>query len=417
MRAIRTAALLLLVVSAAAACHAGPAPAAADVAAASDREHNSIADSYVQLALALGQHEPSYVDSYFGPPEWTAASPRRAIPDVQAEAEALLERLSRISSEKDEITRLRHSALAKQILALRARAERMAGRPLSAAQEAEALHDAPPAANKNAEAAKLRAALSRLLPAKSAAAPSSLEERYEKYRSGFVVPAEKLEAVLSAAVAEARRRTTAKTTIAMPEGESFRVEYVTSPPRDSFRYAGGYSSVVRVRRDVPFSIDQALDIAAGEGYPGRHVYHVLLEKNLFRDRGWVEFSIHTRPSPRSLIEDGTARCAVQLAFPGGQRTAFERDVLYPLAGLDRSRAAEYAKVRDTAERLADTARPPAEGEYAKDLVRRYLESRGKSMGERWRAFGWLLSSPWTPSDLARASEPNMVPNSSDLTPR
>jgi hypothetical protein len=108
---------------------------------------------------------------------------------------------------------------------------------------------------------------------------------------------------------------------------------------------------------------------------------------------------------------------VALAFPGGQRTAFERDVLYPLAGLDGSRAGEYAKVRDMAERLADTARPPSEGEYAKDLVRRYLESRGKSMGERWRAFGWLLSSPWTPSDLARASEPNMVPNSSDLTPR
>ena len=184
-----------------------------------------------------------------------------------------------------------------------------------------------------------------------------------------------------------------------------------------FADLGGYTSIVQVRRDIPLSIDQALDVAAGEGYPGRHVYHVLLEQNLFRDRGWVEFSIDTRPSPRSLIEDGTSRCAIELAFPGGQRTAFERDVLYPLAGLDGSRAAEYAKVRDVAERLADTARPPAEGEFARDLIRRYLQSRGKSMGERWRAFGWLLSSPWTPSDLARASEPNMVPNSSDLTPR
>jgi hypothetical protein len=35
--------------------------------------------------------------------------------------------LSRIESEKNELKRLRHSALAKQILALRARAERMAG--------------------------------------------------------------------------------------------------------------------------------------------------------------------------------------------------------------------------------------------------------------------------------------------------
>ena len=190
MHAIRSAALLLLL-AAAAACHAGPAPAAADAAAAPDRERDSIAESYVKLALELGGHDPSYVDSYYGPPEWrSAASPRRAIPDIQAEAAALLERLSRISSEKNELTRLRHSSLAKQILALRARAERLGGRGLSAAEEAEALHDAPPAGNKVAEAAKLRAALSRLLPAKDAAASFSVEDRYEKYRSGFVVPAE-----------------------------------------------------------------------------------------------------------------------------------------------------------------------------------------------------------------------------------
>src|SRR3954447_22980356 len=84
MIAIRPAALLLLVAGAAAACHAGPAPAAAAVAAVSDREQNAIAESYVRLALELGQHDPTYVDSYFGPPEWrSAAAPRRAIPDIQ----------------------------------------------------------------------------------------------------------------------------------------------------------------------------------------------------------------------------------------------------------------------------------------------------------------------------------------------
>ena len=84
MRAIRAAALLLLAVAAAAACHAGPAPAAANAAAASDRERDSIAESYVKLALELGEHDPSYVESYYGPPDWrSAASPRRAISDVQ----------------------------------------------------------------------------------------------------------------------------------------------------------------------------------------------------------------------------------------------------------------------------------------------------------------------------------------------
>jgi hypothetical protein len=34
---------------------------------------NSIAEQYVRLALAIGQHDPDYVDAYYGPPEWRPA--------------------------------------------------------------------------------------------------------------------------------------------------------------------------------------------------------------------------------------------------------------------------------------------------------------------------------------------------------
>ena len=30
---------------------------------------NEIAERYVKLVLATGQHDPAYVDSYYGPPE------------------------------------------------------------------------------------------------------------------------------------------------------------------------------------------------------------------------------------------------------------------------------------------------------------------------------------------------------------
>jgi hypothetical protein len=412
--AIRASALLLVL--AAAACRAGPAPGAPHVATASDRELDSIAQSYVKLSLGLGEHDPSYVESYYGPPEWKAeaGSPRRTVEEIQADAAMLRERLARIAPETYELIPLRHSFLVKQIVALRARAEILGGRRLSAGEAAQALWDAPPTGSKDAEIAKLRARLSRLLPATGSSA--SAEERYAAYRSAFVVPPEKVEAVVAAAVAESRRRT--KANLSLPDGESFRVEYTSGESSGvSSRYEGSYSSVVRIRRDVPFPIDRALDVAAGEGYPGRHVYRVLVEKSLFRDHGWVEFSILTRPSPRALIEDAGARFAADVAFRGGQRTAFERDVLFPLAGLDRSRAAEYAKVREVADRLAEAGRPAAEGEFARDLIRRFVESRGKSAGERWRGLDRLLTGSWTPSDLARASEPNMVPNAADLSPR
>ena len=34
--------------------------------------------------------------------------------------------------------------------------------------------------------------------------------------------------------------------------------------------------------DLPIYIDRAIDLACHEGYPGHHVYNVLLEKNLVR---------------------------------------------------------------------------------------------------------------------------------------
>ena len=55
-----------------------------------------------------------------------------------------------------------------------------------------------------------------------------------------------------------------------------------------------------------------------------------------RDRGWVEFTVYPLFSPQSLIAEGTANFGIEVAFPGAERTAFERETLYP-AGRARSR--------------------------------------------------------------------------------
>jgi hypothetical protein len=31
---------------------------------------NAVAERYVHLVLALGHHDPDYVDAFYGPPEW-----------------------------------------------------------------------------------------------------------------------------------------------------------------------------------------------------------------------------------------------------------------------------------------------------------------------------------------------------------
>src|SRR4029079_17714279 len=80
--------------------------------------------------------------------------------------------------------------------------------------------------------------------------------------------------------------------------------------------------------------------------------NALLEKHLVRDRGWVEFTVYPLFSPQSLIAEGTANYGIEVAFPGDERAAFERDVLYPEAGLDPSQAAAYARVQTLVDRLA-----------------------------------------------------------------
>src|SRR4029079_3498569 len=168
----------------------------------------------------------------------------------------------------------------------------------------------------------------------------TLEQRYTAYRRAFVLPPDKVDAVFQAAIAECRRRTLGH--IQLPAGESFTVEYVKGKSWGAYNwYQGGFHSVIQVNLDLPIMIDRAIDLACHEGYPGHHVYNTLLEKNLVKDRGWVEYSVYALFSPQSLIAEGTANYGIDVAFPGDERMHFERDVLYPLAGLDPARAEEY----------------------------------------------------------------------------
>jgi hypothetical protein len=410
-------------------------------------ELKPISEAYVRLVLALGQHDPDYVDAYYGPPEWKPASGERKRPlaEIEAEAVSLLERLTHVSPGSDEMSRLRFQYLFRQISALRARAQIVSGRKMPFDEESRALYDAVAPVNTEEHFRELSERLSGLLPGEKT---GTLGSRYEAYRAAFVIPRDRLDAVFQAAVSEARRRT--KRHLELPAGESFRVEYVTGKTWSGYNwYQGGYKSLIQVNTDLPIYIDRAVDLAAHEGYPGHHVYNVLLEKNLVRDRGWLEFTVYPLFSPQSLIAEGSANYGIDVAFPGGERLAFERDVLYPLAGLDPAKAAKYAEARQLAEGLsyagneaarrylngeidakaaaewlekyALMARPRAEqrvrfiDQYrsyvinynlGRDLVARFVESRGGTADhpeKRWEEFGTLLSSPRLPEDLTSPS--------------
>ena len=60
---------------------------------------NTIAERYVKLVLALGQHDADYVDAFYGPPEWKAEAERRKKPlaEIGAAAERLIAEIPSLS--------------------------------------------------------------------------------------------------------------------------------------------------------------------------------------------------------------------------------------------------------------------------------------------------------------------------------
>jgi hypothetical protein len=401
---------------------------------------NAVGERYVHLVLALGQHDSDYVDAFYGPPEWKtqAEKEKKSLDAIGAEAAELTAALAKTPIAGDDLLQLRREYLQKQVAALAARVRMLKGEKLKFDDESRALYDAVAPTFPDSHFDQIIAQLEAKIPGKG-----PLWERYEMWRKPFVIPKGKLDTVFQLAIKECRARTL--THVALPPNESFTVEYVTNKPWGGYNwYKGKFHSVIQVNTDLPIFIDRAVDLAAHEGYPGHHVYNSLLEKNLVRDRGWVEFSVYALFSPQSLVAEGTANFGRDVAFPTEtDRMKFEKEVLFPAAGIDSKRADEYYAVQDLMKDLDyatnEAARRLINGEidenaavqwlqkYAvmeparaeqrvkfiqryrsyvinynlgEDMVRRCIEKRSGTDPEKWWSeFAKLLSSPRLPSGL------------------
>src|ERR1041385_8383279 len=405
---------------------------------------NAIAERYAHLVLALGQHDPDYVDAFYGPAEWKtqAEDQKKSLDAIGVEAAKLSVTLTETpiapGTGNSDLRQLRREYLHKQLSSLAARVRMLKGKKLRFDDESRALYDAVAPTFPDSHFIQIIAQLEEKIPGNG-----PLWERYENWRKPFIIPKEKLDAVFQLAIKECRARTLKH--IELPPNESFTVEYVTNKPWGGYNwYKGNYHSVIQVNTDLPIYIDRAVDLAAHEGYPGHHVYNSLLEKNLVSDRRWMEFSVYALFSPQSLIAEGTANFGREVAFPTKtDRMKFEKEVLFPVAGIDASRADEYYAVQDLMKQLdyaaneaarrlingetdesaavhwlqkyevMDPARAKQRVKFIKryrsyvinynvgeDMVRRYIEKRsGVDPEKRWSEFAKLLASPRLPSGL------------------
>ncbi|MBN8831320.1 MAG: hypothetical protein J0G94_12035 [Sphingomonadales bacterium] len=402
----------------------------------------ALANAFVPLALEISTFEPDYVDAYFGPAELRAAAEARprSREALKAAAEDAVARL-----DKDVIPALRDPTALARARNLRgfyeAAATRLAmigGQRFPFDEEARGLFSVTPQLKPLEHYDAILARLETLLPG-----TGSLAERVDAFNSRFSIPKDRLKPVMDAAIAECRRRTLAH--FDLPKEESFDLEFVTGKSWSGYNYyKGGYHSLIQVNTDLPVGIGRAVDLGCHEGYPGHHVLNIMIERKLVRQLGFREYEVNPLYSPQSLIAEGSANFGIDLAFPGEERLAFERDVLFPLAGLDKAQAQALWEIRKATEALGGSrmtlarlyldgkidkakalelfqryqlvnAQRAAQGiafidEYrsyvinyylGREMVRDYVERGSPDADTRWERMRHVLSDMVMPGDLIR----------------
>lgn len=408
---------------------------------------DTVAEGYVKLVLRVGQYDKDVVDAYYGPEEWKpAALESKDSPFPAKELLSLAESLQTQLASVDvaafsALEMARFAMLGKQLTAIATKISMLNGATYSFDEEAKRLYDAEPPSFPLSHFDELLTQLDAKLPGEG-----SVAERYSAFANDFVIPKEKLDDVFRVAIAEARKRTLAHFTLA--ENENFVLEYVNDKSWSGYNYyQGNGQSLIQLNTDFPIYIDRAIDLAAHEGYPGHHVFNALLEMNLVKNRGWMEFSVYQLFSPQSLIAEGSANYGIDVVFPGDSRLEYEKTVLFPLAGLDANKADLYYEIQAIRGKLNyagnEAARLYLNGEITreqaaamletyllyepdralqrtrfmdqyrsyvinynlgKDLVADYVESQGGTADnseKRWQIFQELLSNPHTASTISR----------------
>ena len=246
-----------------------------------------VAEQYVKLVLAVGQHDGDYVDAFYGPAEWRteAEAAKKPLAAIDQQAAAVEKELAgavvKPAPADVEMWGLRRQYLARQLASLRSRVAMLQGKRLTFDEESLALYDAVAPIKPVSEFEAVLKQLEARLPGSG-----TLIERYDRFKQAFVIPPARVDRVFQEAIRGCRGRVPS---LDLPLQERFTVEYVTNKSWSGYNwYQGNFRSVIQVNTDLPIYVDRAIDLACHEGYPGHHVYNALLEKHLVKDRGWID---------------------------------------------------------------------------------------------------------------------------------
>jgi hypothetical protein len=260
----------------------------------------SAAERYLRLGLQVGRHVDVVVDAYFGPPELAAA----------VDAEPPVEPRALVSAAEALLDELEDGWLRDQVVGLRAYAGVLAGESRSYADEVAGCYGVRPTYTDEAVFTAAHEQLEELLPG-----DGTLAERYQRWDSASLVPADRIEPLMTAVIEEARSWT--HRVIELPAGEGVVMEIVHDKPWwASCDYLGHLGSRIALNVDLPMSAFELLVLSIHETYPGHHTERAVKEHRLVRGRGLLEETLVLSPTPQTLVTEGIAALAPYVLLEG-----------------------------------------------------------------------------------------------------
>ncbi len=276
-----------------------------------------LVEDYVTLGLRLGRHIDGMVDAYYGPPALArAVDAEPVVPPGQllASARSLLADLEAggpldpAVGPEDSSAPARRHWLAAQVRGLATTCAKLAGEPISYADEVEACYGVRPSRVDEETLVDAHRRLDEVLPG-----DGSLADRLVAWRESHAVPVDRLRSAVDSLADSLRDRT--RELFGLPDGEHVEFELVNDQPWSGFNYyLGDLHSRVAINTDLPVLSTGLAHLVAHEAYPGHHTEHTRKEVGLVRRRRWWEESIFLVGTPQCLLAEGLADLGLEVAW-------------------------------------------------------------------------------------------------------
>jgi hypothetical protein len=270
---------------------------------------SDVPERYLELGLRLGRHIHGLVDAYFGPPEImdrVDAEELSEPADLARDAAALI-------GDLDGLEEQRRSWLRAQLIGLETVARRLAGEEIPFVDEVERCYGIAPERVPEEQFEAAHEVLEETLPGNG-----TLAERFQAWRDTNTLSGDQLAGVVDSLGADLRTRT--EHLVGLPEGEGVQFDYVTDEPWAAYNYyQGGLRSRIAVNTDTPLTPTFLIGLVSHETYPGHHTEHAWKERLLVQESGQLEESIFLIGTPQSLVSEGIASLAPEMALGEDQQ--------------------------------------------------------------------------------------------------